>query len=213
MGNAQTSTGSEGMGDRIVSVRAEKLQATKSSRGHSDDDDGAKGEIHSDSDDDGGFQLPGDFGSTLFQISRASLEDECERSLEAFCNEAKAACEAAAETGAVGVVCSCDLRQDRGVQAVFLEALQDVFGKAGVHVMRGQGERVRPVGEVDEDLPFLFKWGDVDHAGILREGEPTGYTTAIKPAGRMAYQEPETHAILNPYDGVVRPNNEWFRNT
>ena len=199
----------------IVSVRAEKLQVTKKSHGHnrlnshSDSDDGpngaslAKGEIHSDDDDDDdndGFQLPGDFGSTLFQTSRDSLEDEINQVFEAFCKDVKEACEAAAKEGMMGVERACDLRPDVGVQAIFLEALQDVFGKAGVHVSRGQPS-VRAMDE-EPAFAFVFVWGDVGRDGILREVGPMQHTVAIKPARGDPYDHRDETRFLGPNPNV-----------
>lgn len=220
------------MADNIVSVRAEKLQVTKKSHGHdrlnshSDSDDGpngaslAKGEIHSDSDDadddNDGFQLPGDFGSTLFQTSRDSLEDEINQVFDAFCKDVKEACEAEAKTGAVKVECACDLRQDVSVQAVFLEELQVVFGKAGVYVSRGL-EHMRAMDEEPAGTAFLFVWGEIGRDGMLREMGPMGHTVAIKAARGDPYDHrPETFyiggkvdetRILRADEGVVYPRN------
>ena len=98
----------------------------------------------------------------------------------------------------MGVECACDLRPDVGVQAIFLEELQAVFGKAGVHVSRGQPS-MRAMDE-EPAFAFVFVWGDVGRDGILREVGPMQHTVAIKPARGDPYDHRDETRLV-PYLG------------
>ncbi len=203
------------MAQDIVRVRAEKLQTPNSADAydsrdsHSDDDD--------EDEDDGVFQLPGDFGSTLFQVSRTCLEERCKEKFDLFCFEVKALCEAHARRGRTSATCVCDIPTGEGYEAVFLEDLRAVFSKTGVRVMQ-VGGRVRPdvttgmfLGRNQEPPPpglkFTFVWGAVDRDGILRATGPTDGFPAIKPARLGPYQGPnESYATGPNVDDPMYPN-------